>query len=99
MPGSRHARLPFPAVAVAVILAAGCGPKRVAPKVPTAPPATTLIALLPDPESGVTGHARVSNEFGAANLTTPRAATRVKADGPPGAVSAVSEDEVTRLFG
>src|SRR5258705_349526 len=99
MPGSWHPRIPFHAVAVAVILAAGCGPKRVAPKVPTAPPATTLIALLPDPESGVTGHARVSNEFGAANLTTARAATQVKADGAPGAVNAISEADVTRLFG
>jgi outer membrane protein OmpA-like peptidoglycan-associated protein len=99
MPGSWHPRIPFHAVAVAVLLAAGCGPKRVVPEVPTAPPATTLIALLPDPESGVTGHARVSNEFGAANLTTARAATQVKADGAPGAVNAISEADVTRLFG
>lgn len=41
----------------------------------------------------------MTNEFGAANLTTPRAATQVKSDGPPGAVSAISEDEVARLFG
>jgi outer membrane protein OmpA-like peptidoglycan-associated protein len=99
MPGFWHPRIPFHALTVAVLLAAGCGLKRVAPKAPTAPPATTLIALLPDPESGVTGRARVSNEFGAANLTTPRAATQVKSDGPPGAVNAISEAEVTRLFG
>jgi outer membrane protein OmpA-like peptidoglycan-associated protein len=47
----------------------------------------------------VTGHARVTNEFGSANLVMPRAATQVKSDGPPGAVNAVSEDEVARLFG
>src|SRR5438552_6580012 len=99
MPGFWHLRIPFYALTLAVLFAAGCGPKRVAPKVPTAPPATTLIALLPDPGSGVTGHARVTNEFGAVNLATPHAATQVNADGPPGAVTAVSEADVTRLFG
>jgi outer membrane protein OmpA-like peptidoglycan-associated protein len=99
MPGFWHLRVPFHALTVAVLLAAACGPKRVASKVPTAPPATTLIALLPDPESGVTGHARVKNEFGAANLATPRASTQVNADGPPGAVNTLSEEDVTRLFG
>jgi len=99
MPGFWHSRIPFHALTVGVLLAGGCGPKRVAPQVPTAPPATTLIALLPDPESGVTGHARVTNEFGSANLATARAATQVKADGPPGAVNAVSDADVTRLFG
>jgi peptidoglycan-associated lipoprotein len=99
MPGFWHPWISIGTLAVAVLLGAGCGAKRVAPKVPTAPPATTLIALLPDPESGVTGHARVTNEFGSANLTAARAATQVKSDGPPGAVNAVSEDEVTRLFG
>jgi peptidoglycan-associated lipoprotein len=99
MPGVWHPRISINALTVAVLLTAGCGPKRVASKGPTAPPATTLIALLPDPESGVTGHARVTNEFGSANLATARAATQVKSDGPPSAVNAVSEDEVTRLFG
>ena len=99
MPGSWQPRISIHALAVAVLLGVGCGPKRVASKVPTAPPATTLIALLPDPESGVTGHARVTNEFGSANLTTARAATQVKSDGPPGAVNTVNDDEVTRLFG
>jgi outer membrane protein OmpA-like peptidoglycan-associated protein len=82
--------------AFAVALAAGCGPKRIAQ--PTRPP-PTLIALLPDPESGTTGRARVSNEFGSVNLSAPRAATSVTADGAPGAVSAVSEADVARLFG
>jgi outer membrane protein OmpA-like peptidoglycan-associated protein len=99
MPDFWHRRTPFHALTIAVLLTAGCGPKRVAPKVPTAPPATTLIALLPDAESGVTGHARVTNEFGSANLATARAATQVKSDSPPGAVNVVSEDDVTRLFG
>jgi outer membrane protein OmpA-like peptidoglycan-associated protein len=99
MPGFWHPRISICTLTVVVLLGAGCGARRLASKVPTAPPATTLIALLPDPESGVTGHARVTNEFGSANLTAARAATQVKSDGPPGAVNAVSEDDVTRLFG
>jgi outer membrane protein OmpA-like peptidoglycan-associated protein len=99
MPGLWHPRIPFPALIVAVFLAAGCGLKHGAHKGPTGPPETTLIALLPDPESGVTGRARVTNEFGAANLAKPRASTQVESDGPPGAVSTLSEADVTRLFG
>jgi outer membrane protein OmpA-like peptidoglycan-associated protein len=79
-----------------VVLASGCGPKRIAQ--PTRP-TPTLIVLLPDPESGTTGRARVSNEFGSANLAAPRASTRTTADGPPGPVNAITEAEVTRLFG
>ena len=80
----------------AAVLSSGCGPKRIAQ--PTRP-GSTLIALLPDPESGTTGRARVSNEFGSANLAAPRAATRTTADGPPGPVNTISEADVTRLFG
>ena len=82
---------------VVVLLAAGCSPKRIAQ--PTRPTPPALIVLLPDPESGTTGRARVSNESGSADLATPRAATRVTADGPPGPVSAMSEADVQRLFG
>jgi outer membrane protein OmpA-like peptidoglycan-associated protein len=99
MPGGWHPRVTVHALAVAVLLAASCSLKRVAHKGPTGPPETTLIALLPDPESGVTGRARVTNEFGAANLAKPRASTQVESDGPPGAVSTLSEADVTRLFG
>jgi outer membrane protein OmpA-like peptidoglycan-associated protein len=79
-------------------MAGACGPKRVA-QMPAPKPQTTLIALLPDPESGITGRARVANEFGAVSLAAPRAATQVSADGPPGAVSTMDEDEVARRFG
>jgi outer membrane protein OmpA-like peptidoglycan-associated protein len=84
-------------VTIAVVLAAGCGPRRVAQ--PTRPTPPTLIVLLPDPESGVTGRAHVSNEFGSADLAAARAATRVTADRAPGAVSTMSEADVKRLFG
>jgi len=92
-------RAAWVSLVVAAAATAGCGAKHVKPTKSAAPPPSTLIALLPDPESGVTGRARVNNEFGAANLGAPRAATTVKADGPPGAVTPISEDDVTRLFG
>jgi outer membrane protein OmpA-like peptidoglycan-associated protein len=82
--------------AFAVALATGCGPKRIAQ--PTRP-TPTLIALLPDPESGTTGRARVSNEFGSVDLSARRAATRATSDGAPGAVTIISEADVARLFG
>ena len=83
--------------AIAVVLAAGCAPKRIAP--PTRPSTPTLLVLLPDPESGITGRIRVANEFGSADLDAPRAATRVTADGRPGPVSTMSDADVKRLFG
>jgi outer membrane protein OmpA-like peptidoglycan-associated protein len=87
-------------VTIAVVLAAGCGPKHLAqPTQPTRAPRPALIVLLPDPETGTTGRARVSNEFGSANLAAPRAATRATSDGAPGPVSTMSEAEVKRLFG
>jgi outer membrane protein OmpA-like peptidoglycan-associated protein len=87
-------------VTIAVVLAAACSPKRVAqPTQPTRPTPPTLIVLLPDPDSGVTGRARVSNELGSADLDAPRAATRVTAGGPPGLVSTLSAADVKRLFG
>ena len=82
-------------VVIAVVLAAGCGPKRLAQP---ARPTPTLIVLLPDPESGTTGRARISNEFGSADLAAPRAASRVTGDGPPRPVT-MSEADVKRLFG
>ena len=79
----------------AVMFAAACGPKRIV----QTPPTPTLIALLPDPESGVTGRARVSNKFGSADLDEPRAATRVTANGPPPAAHVITEAEAASLFG
>jgi outer membrane protein OmpA-like peptidoglycan-associated protein len=84
---------------LALVLAAGCGGKRQpsATPAPTVPPA--LIALLPDPETKITGRARVSNEFGSTSLSTARAASHTTGSAAPGAVSTISESEVTRLFG
>jgi len=99
MPELWPRRAAWVSLVVAAAATAGCGPKHVKSTNTATLPPTTLIALLPDPESGVTGRARVNNEFGIANLAAPRAATSVKADGPPGAITAISEDDVTRLFG
>ena len=54
--------------------------------------------LLPDPESGSTGRARVSNPSGSVDLVAERNATRVVANQPPGAVTTLSAGEATRLF-
>jgi outer membrane protein OmpA-like peptidoglycan-associated protein len=79
----------------AAVLGDGCGPARVARP---ARPVSALIVLLPDPETGATGRARVSNEFGAADLAAPRAGTRTTSAATPGVVHTVSEADVTRLF-
>jgi outer membrane protein OmpA-like peptidoglycan-associated protein len=80
----------------AAIAAAGCGHRSVVLP-PRASPA--LIVLLPDPESGKTGRARASNEFGGADLAVARAATRTTGGAAPGAVVVMSEADVARLFG
>jgi OmpA family len=80
-------------------LFAGCGSKRVAPAAPVPPPAPALIALLPDPETKVTGRIHVSNEFGGIDLSTPRVSVRTKAGAAPGPPVTLTEDEVTRYFG
>ena len=78
-------------------LTAGCASKRVAPA--ASPSAPALIALLPDPETHVTGRIRVSNEFGSIDLSTPRAALTMTANSAPGPVTTLTDDEVSRLFG
>lgn len=85
---------------IGVWLCAGCGSKRVAPAAPpTAVPAPTLIALLPDPETNVTGRIRVFNEFGSINLSTPAASLRTVAGAAPRTVTTLSSEDVKRLFG
>ena len=82
-------------LATASALASACGPKRLpAP----APPAPALVVLLPDSD-GKNGRARVSNEFGAAELTAERHAVSASADRRPGPVETITRAEVDRLFG
>jgi len=92
------ARLLVPLIAIAAV-AAGCGPKRQPGTAPVAPPPPVLVVLLPDPETQNTGRARVANEFGATDLASARAATRVIAGAAPPPVTTLSEAEVTRVFG
>jgi outer membrane protein OmpA-like peptidoglycan-associated protein len=82
----------------ALVMIAGCGAKRVAPAPPAAPN-PTLVILLPDPETRVTGRAVVSNEFGSTDLNAPRAGSLATATAAPGASRTVSDDEITRVFG
>jgi hypothetical protein len=80
-------------------LCAGCGGKRVGPAAPVPPPDPALIALLPDPETRVTGRIRVSNEFGSIDLSTPNASLRTVSTAAPGPMTTLTDDEVTRFFG
>ena len=88
---------------IALVVAAGCGPKHVevpAPPARPAPPPAAMIVLLPDPETGTTGRIHVSNAFGSVDLSTPRAAmARVTADARPGTITTMSDVEVQRVFG
>lgn len=94
----RARRLTLPAL-LAVVVTVGCGGKRqpAAAPAPTVPPA--VVVLLPDPETRATGRARVSNEFGAVNLTAARASTLVTGNAAPAPVTLMSEAEIERLFG
>ena len=93
-----RARPPALHAIVAVVLAASCGGKRPA-VVPAAAVPPALVVLLPDPGTNVTGRARVFNEFGSTNLATPRAAARIIGTAAPGAVTTMTEAEISRLFG
>jgi outer membrane protein OmpA-like peptidoglycan-associated protein len=84
---------------IGLVVCAGCGSKRVAPAAPVAPPSPAVIALLPDPETQVTGRIRVSNEFGSIDLSTPRASVRTAGNAAPGPATTLTDDEVKRLFG
>ena len=76
-------------------LAGGCGPKRVPAPEHAAP---SMVALLQDAD-GKTGRARVTNEFGAADLTAERHAASAAAGKRPGPVTTLSDADVKRLFG
>ena len=91
-----HAR-PLAVVIVAGSVAAACAGRRVT--TPPVAPKPALIVLLPDSETGTTGRARVSNEFGGVDLAAARDATIVTPDSPPTAVRTLSPADVERIFG
>jgi hypothetical protein len=87
-------------VAVLVALSAGlaaCGPLRV--RGPENRPDADLIMLLPDPGTGATGGAVVSNGGGAAILDSAREFTLVGDNGGPARVKMMADSEVKRLYG
>jgi outer membrane protein OmpA-like peptidoglycan-associated protein len=83
-------------VTLGAAFAWSCGGRRVPS---AARPGQTVVALLPDADSGVTGRAVVSNPAGTVDLAGPRDSTTASTAGAPAAVVPLSEAEVQRLFG
>jgi outer membrane protein OmpA-like peptidoglycan-associated protein len=83
--------------ALAAALGSACAQKQVA----TLPRGTaqTLVVLLPDSDTGVTGAAGVSNQTGSADVTKPRHSVVAISGRTPGPVTTMSEAEVQRVFG
>jgi len=82
--------------ASAIALAFGCVGK---PKVvPRSAADVTLVALLPDPDTGRVGRAVVTNDAGTVELSTARASTVVLGHTAPAAVSTLGDDQVQQLF-
>lgn len=77
----------------------GCGLPRVAAVAPVPPPDPVLIALLPDPDTHITGRIRVFNEFGSVDLSTPMASVRMRASAAPPHPTILTAAQVQQLFG
>jgi outer membrane protein OmpA-like peptidoglycan-associated protein len=92
----------FFAVAIAATCAGtlelACTKKHVAPA-PAPPTSQTLVVLLPDSDTGITGRAYVSNSAGSTDLNAARDSVTASAGQPPPAVTTMSEEEVRRIFG
>lgn len=93
----RVARLMALTAVIAGSLGASCASRRPVQSTPAPPTTPALVVLLPDPD-GTTGRARVSNEFGAVDLTAERQSTIVMRDGKPAPVRVMDQAEVERLF-
>ena len=100
MAGRWLGRSCLPLGLIALLLSAACGSKRVGSGTSPAgpPPAPALVALLPDPETQVTGRIRVFNEYGSIDVSAPRASVRTTAAGAPGPITVLSEADVSRMF-
>jgi outer membrane protein OmpA-like peptidoglycan-associated protein len=62
-------------------------------------PGQTLVVLLADGDSDMSGRATVSNAAGATNLASPRDATVVSANQPPSSATLLNESDARRIFG
>jgi peptidoglycan-associated lipoprotein len=82
---------------VLTALVTGCGPKEVAAPKPR--PTQAMVVLLPDAETGATGHIIVSNEAGSLDLGGPRESTSATAAERPTPIKTLSQAEIDRLFG
>ena len=83
--------------ALAAALDVACAGKHAAPAPPES--ARTLVVLLPDSDTGVTGRAFVSNKAGSTDLNTTRDSSTATPSAAPAAVTTMSEEEVQRVFG
>ena len=90
------ARRAIPA-ALAGALGVACAQKTAAPV--AAPTARTLVVLLPDSDTSITGRASVSNPAGSVDLAAPRDSVQAIPAQTPGPVTTMSEEEVQRVFG
>jgi outer membrane protein OmpA-like peptidoglycan-associated protein len=59
----------------------------------------SLVALLPDPDSGAVGRANVSSLSGSVELAEARASTVVSGKAAPTPVKPLSEEDASRIFG
>jgi outer membrane protein OmpA-like peptidoglycan-associated protein len=82
---------------VIVAGAVACGPRR--PATPSPPPASELIVLLPDPESGSLGRATVTSGSASVTLDEAREGTQIAANRPPTSPAAIDEARVQQVFG
>jgi outer membrane protein OmpA-like peptidoglycan-associated protein len=82
---------------LAAALEVACAGKHAAPAPPES--ARTLVVLLPDSDTGVTGRAFVSNKAGSTDLNTTRDSSTATPSAAPAAVTTMSEEEVQRVFG
>ena len=82
---------------LAVTVASACGPKHVSSDPSRS--ADALVVLLPDPETGVTGRAIVSNRAGSADLGAERDATDTARGRRPEPVKTMTQEQVQEVFG
>jgi outer membrane protein OmpA-like peptidoglycan-associated protein len=89
------------AVAIAATFAGtlelACTKPHVAPA--PGPTAQTLVVLLPDSDTGITGRAYITNNSGTTELNAARDSASASTGQPPAAVTTMSEADVQRLFG
>ena len=84
--------------ALAGVLGVACGPKHVS-STPARTTTETLVILLPDPDTRITGRASLFNPSGSADLVAARDSAIATPAHRPGPVTKMSEQDVQRMFG